>query len=229
MLDIITGLFGSSNCIWDIAAGFGSLCDYTCTAYHDTKKTYVLNTVLRKEHAGPRFEYFSDPTCKVDVHSIYDVLTGDNGDLRKSTTIDKYASYAKERKPDLIISDFGERALSLDKETAWIKYPLLICRIFKIYIQPIIDYGSMIWNQDRIMLNNNIMLLVKKVTRIALNITYTMEPSHYICFEKRCAILNIDLPNIRRMTQEAIFGLKIIKGELKCNLRGEIEQYINER
>lgn len=65
-----------------------------------------------------------------------------------------------------------------------IKSPITINRIFRIYMQPIIDYGSIIWNQNRLVANSQITLVVKRITRYAMGISQYTASSNYICFEK---------------------------------------------
>lgn len=109
-----------------------------------------------------------------------------------------------------------------------IKSPITICRIYKIYMQPIIDYASQVWNQNRIGINNQINTIVKRITRYALNISYKTHPSNYICYELRCHILNITLPEHRRQKQAAILGIKIIKQETRTSLRDTIMPFLAE-
>lgn len=108
-----------------------------------------------------------------------------------------------------------------------IKSNITINRIFNIYMQPIIDYGSIIWNQRRLVTNTQITLVVKRITRFALNITYLTSASNYICFEKRCELLNIDLPDVRLKAQAAIFGLKILKGETLTTLKELFDRHLS--
>lgn len=61
-----------------------------------------------------------------------------------------------------------------------IRSPITMGKIFKICMQPIIEYGLIIWNQNRIVVNNQITLAVKRVTRYALNISQFTIPAHYI-------------------------------------------------
>lgn len=107
-----------------------------------------------------------------------------------------------------------------------IKSPITMSKIFKIYMQPVIDYGSLIWNQNRIGINTQITLAVKRATRYALNISHFTSPSHYICFEMRCDILDIDLPDTRRRTQAAIFGLKLLKEESRSPIKEVIMPFL---
>lgn len=91
--------------------------------------------------------------------------------------------------------------------------PITMSRIFKIYMQPIMDYASVVWNQNRIVANFEMTRVLKRITRYALNINYHTLPVNYICYEKRCEILNIDLPEQRRTLQAASFGIKLCKNE----------------
>lgn len=67
----------------------------------------------------------------------------------------------------------------------------------------------------------------KKVTRIALNIYYTMNPDRYIAYEKRCEILNQDGPVRRRASQAAQICIKIIKGEIDMSFGQLIRDHVN--
>lgn len=108
-----------------------------------------------------------------------------------------------------------------------IKSNITINRIFNIYIQPLIDYGSIIWNQNRIVTNMMITSVVKRITRYALNITYLTRDADYICFEKRCQLLNIDLPADRLKKQAAIFGLKMLKNDILTSFNEILENRLN--
>lgn len=108
-----------------------------------------------------------------------------------------------------------------------LKMPMLIRRIYAVYIQPIAEYCSVIWNQNRITMNAPLSLLHKKVTRIALNIFYGMNPSHYIEYNQRCEILNQDGPTIRRSTQAAMLCVKILKGDITLSFSGSMINHIN--
>lgn len=107
--------------------------------------------------------------------------------------------------------------------------PITMGKIYKIYMQPIVDYGSIAWNQNRIVTNNLITLSIKRVTRYALNISQFTPPSRYICFGKRCELLDIDLPEPRRRALAAIFSLKLLKGETKSTNREIIEPFVRQR
>lgn len=108
-----------------------------------------------------------------------------------------------------------------------INQPLLISRIYTVYIQPIMEYGATVWNQNRLTINNMLTLAHKKVTRIALNIYYTMNPDRYIAYEKRCEILNQDGPVRRRASQAAQICIKIIKGEIDMSFGQLIRDHVN--
>lgn len=76
-----------------------------------------------------------------------------------------------------------------------LRQPFLIKRIYAVYIQPLADYCSVVWNQNRLTVNNSLTLAHKKVTRIALGVFYGIDPSRYISYEKRCDILAQDGPS----------------------------------
>lgn len=109
-----------------------------------------------------------------------------------------------------------------------INIPILIARIYSVYIQPIMEYCSVVWNQHRITLNNSLNLSHKKVTRIALNIYWNMDPTRYIAYDRRCEVLNQDGPLVRRSTQAAITCTKIIKGELRLTFSQIIQNNLNQ-
>lgn len=108
-----------------------------------------------------------------------------------------------------------------------INYPMLITKIYRIYIQPVIQYCSVVWNQNRLTANNVLTLAHKKITRIALNIYHTMDPAKYINYEKRCEILNQDNPSIRRTTQAATLCVKILKCEAILSFSNLIIDHFN--
>lgn len=108
-----------------------------------------------------------------------------------------------------------------------LKLPMLIRRIYSVYIQPIAEYCSVIWNQDRRTLNSPLSLAHKKVTRIALGVFYGMDPSKYIEYNQRCEILNQDGPTIRRATQAALLCTKILKEEIQVSFSGVMINHIN--
>lgn len=108
-----------------------------------------------------------------------------------------------------------------------IKQTAMIARIYTVYIQPVIEYGSIVWNQNRITLNNMLTLAHKKITRIALNVYHNMDARRYIPYERRCEILFQDGPLIRRYTQAAIFCIKIIKGDVKISFGHKLNEHVN--
>lgn len=110
-----------------------------------------------------------------------------------------------------------------------LKMPMLIRRIYAVYIQPIAEYCAIIWNQNRVVMNSPLSLLHKKVTRIALNIYHNMDPDYYIDYNKRCEILMQDGPTIRRNTQAAIICVKILKEDMKLSFSALIIGHIDHR
>lgn len=108
-----------------------------------------------------------------------------------------------------------------------LKQPMLIRRIYSVYIQPLADYCSVVWNQNRITYNNPITLAHKKITRIALNVFHGMDPRRHIAYEKRCEILNQDGPAIRRSTQAAVLCIKILKREVELSCSEIIIGHLN--
>lgn len=103
----------------------------------------------------------------------------------------------------------------------------LMTRIYAIYIQPVLEYCSVIWNQNRLTVNNSMNLLHKKITRISLNVYFTMDPDRYIVYNKRCLILSQDGPQIRRAAQAAIIFVKIAKGEMSISFGQTLLNHIN--
>lgn len=51
-----------------------------------------------------------------------------------------------------------------------INQPIMMERIYMVFIQPTLEYCSVVWDQNRITMNNALNLLHKKITRIALNV-----------------------------------------------------------
>lgn len=107
-----------------------------------------------------------------------------------------------------------------------IKHHIIMAKIYRIYIQPVLEYCSTVWNQNRITSNTAITLAHKKVTRIALNVYHTMNPSQYINYEKRCEILNQDNPTVRRTTQAGTICVKILRGEMPISFGDSITEHL---
>lgn len=105
---------------------------------------------------------------------------------------------------------------------------MLIRRIYAVYIQPLAEYCSVVWNQGRITLNGPLSLAHKKVTRVALNVFYGMDPQKYIGYEQRCEILNQDGPSIRRNTQAAMLCVKVLKREIVLSFSAIMISHIRD-
>lgn len=99
------------------------------------------------------------------------------------------------------IDHINKRALQMigaaRRYVTGINHPILMARIYGTYIQPILEYCSVVWNQNRLTYNNSLTLVHKKVTRITLNIYHNMDQNRYIAYDKRCDILNQDGPAVR--------------------------------
>lgn len=108
-----------------------------------------------------------------------------------------------------------------------LKHPMLMQRIYSVYIRPIAEYCSIIWDQTRF--NDPITLAHKKATRIALGVYYTMPPELYISYESRCEILNQDNPVTRRRTQAALTCIKILKGIMQPSFSEIISNHLDLR
>lgn len=72
-----------------------------------------------------------------------------------------------------------------------IGFHMLMINIFKTYILPIIDYGSVICNQNPSGINTQIEKAYHQATRIALNSPYDVRNENYISYDKCLEILNL--------------------------------------
>lgn len=109
-----------------------------------------------------------------------------------------------------------------------LKMPLLMSRIYSVYIRPIAEYCSIIWDQDRRVMNAPITLAHKKATRIALNVHQFMPIRDYISYNQRCDILAQDSPATRRATQAALTGIKIFKGLINPSFGSIVWRHLND-
>lgn len=108
-----------------------------------------------------------------------------------------------------------------------LKQPMLMSRIYSVYIQPIAEYCSIIWDQDRRVMNSPITLAHKKATRIALGVHQFMPLNRYISYDQRCDILAQDSPATRRITQAALLGIKSLKGIINPSFNAIIWNHVS--
>lgn len=174
-------------------------------------KTYVVSYGKRKVHSI----YFLKGTIIKEVDEVRDLgVIFDN-----KLTFKSHINYIAKRASQMIGA--ARRFVTGLNNTG------MMTRIYSIYIRPVLEYCAVIWNQNRITVNNTINLLHKKITRIALNVYYTMDPERYIVYNKRCEILSQDGPQIRRSTQAATIFVRVVKGEMALSFGQLFVEHIN--
>lgn len=107
-----------------------------------------------------------------------------------------------------------------------INHPLLMRTIYMTYISPILEYESVIWNQNRVGLNNKIDDIYRQVTRAALSVPRNPVHIFYKSRGERARILALFDPDTRRKTSAALIGLKILKDEMICNIKQNLQSFI---
>lgn len=97
-----------------------------------------------------------------------------------------------------------------------IRCPNLSMKLYKSFVLPILEYGSIIWDQGRAIDNLQLEKSLHMITRISLNVPlYPLHP-RYLNFQTRINLLNFNNLDTRRKYQLASIFLKIINGDLNA-------------
>lgn len=94
----------------------------------------------------------------------------------------------------------------------------LLKKITTIYILPIVEYASMVWDQHRIGINSELENILHKMTRNALHLPYDVRSENYVDFESRMNKLQLLTTKERRILSSILFVLKLQRGELQSEL-----------
>lgn len=94
----------------------------------------------------------------------------------------------------------------------------LIQKVTSIYILPIIEYASLVWDQHRIGINSDLENVLHKMSRNALNLPYDVRNENYMDFNSRMNLINMLTTKERRIISSILFVLKIQRGELQSDL-----------
>lgn len=97
-------------------------------------------------------------------------------------------------------------------------------KIINVYITPLIEYGVIVWSQNRITSEKRVERILHGGTRIALNAPYRHDHGNYIDFQQRLRITHMLTYSQRRTITSIIYILKIMQGILET----ELSVYVNE-
>lgn len=93
----------------------------------------------------------------------------------------------------------------------------LILKIVNTYT-PLIEYGAVIWNQNRVAHSEKLEKILHNATRFALQTPFRPDAIGYTSFDKRLMLCKMQTYAERREIADAIFIIKIMKGKIDTNL-----------
>lgn len=100
----------------------------------------------------------------------------------------------------------------------------ILMRIINIYVLPVIEYGSVIWNQNRIGHNKKLERILHMASRATLSAPFDVRHPNYINFNTRMHRLRQLTFEKRRIISSLINIIKIIRGILISPLAATINQ-----
>lgn len=97
-----------------------------------------------------------------------------------------------------------------------VKCKQLALPLFKAFVLPIAEYGSVVWNQNFTTYNELIEKCLRNASRITLDLPISPLHPRYLNYKPR--LRQIDFPSLsqRRASAAIIITLKIYRGELHC-------------
>lgn len=95
-----------------------------------------------------------------------------------------------------------------------IKHFRMVMRIIQIYVQPIVEYASIVWDQDRIGHNTRLEKILHMASRTSLGAPFDVRHQSYINFNQRMAKLKALTFGARRVISSIITLIKIMRGTL---------------
>lgn len=99
--------------------------------------------------------------------------------------------------------------------------PVVMGKIVKTYIEPIIEFNSPIWSHARPTLLRKLEDVLHRGTRITLNLPYRTTNPRYKDFQTRLQMSQLLSYDERRIIHSISFVLKIMKEEIDSNLKEE--------
>lgn len=87
----------------------------------------------------------------------------------------------------------------------------LILKIVSTYITPLIEYGSIVWDQERSGSNKRLEKYLHNATRFTLQTPLRTDDRNYVDFERRLELCKLLTYEERREIASAIFAIKIYK------------------
>lgn len=100
----------------------------------------------------------------------------------------------------------------------------IVMRIIKIYVQPIIEYASVIWDQNRIGHNTKLEKFLHLASRASLRAPFDVRHVNYINFNTRMTKLGALTFQKRRIITSILAIIKMIRGTLLSPLKEVIEK-----
>lgn len=94
----------------------------------------------------------------------------------------------------------------------------LILKIVSTYITPLIEYCSVVWDQERVLSNKRLEKFVHNATRFALHTPFRTDDIDYVSFEKRMELCGLLTYEERRKIASAIFTVKLHNNTIDTNL-----------
>lgn len=104
-----------------------------------------------------------------------------------------------------------------------IRQPKIMISITKSFILPIVEFCSVVWSQDRIIIS--LEKTLHNSTRAQLATPYDNRHADYITFEQRMNILGLLTYRERRIITSTLTIIKIVRGDLITTLSDTVEEY----
>lgn len=101
--------------------------------------------------------------------------------------------------------------------------PILCGKITKTYISPIIEYCAPVWQHAKATHHRKLEDILRRSTRITLNLPHRPNNIRYKPYEARLKQLNLITNAERRTINSIVFIAKILKGETISKLKDEID------
>lgn len=103
-----------------------------------------------------------------------------------------------------------------------IHVPSLILKIVSTYITPILEYASIVWDQNRIVSEGRIEKVLHYGTRMALQLPYRSDHPNYVAFDVRRRTCKVLTYRERRVINSIVVIIKISRGLLITQLSDRI-------
>lgn len=104
-----------------------------------------------------------------------------------------------------------------------INLPMVVIKIIKCYIFPIMEYCSPVWSQNRIGAEAELEKVLHIATRFALHSAYLPIHPGYLTFDERLERLGLCRMAVRRRLSTVITTLKFLKNEIDSDICARIQ------